>query len=232
MLKAKSLTITLQGKELVKDLSHNFKPHAITAIIGPNGAGKSTLLKALSSLWQATSGQVLIDLEDINKLPKIKISEKISFVRQEVHAPFYFTVEEMVSMGTYALKIKEKQLIKELVDKALEKVNLLSLKIAKFNNLSQGERARVLIARALAMQTEIILLDEPMAHLDIQQQKNMWQLLKTLAKEGKSIIVAAHDLQSIKKHGDQIILLIKGEVKYQGEAHTFFLQNYIERYFF
>jgi iron complex transport system ATP-binding protein len=232
MLKADALTITLQGKDLVKNVSHTFKPGIITAIIGRNGAGKSSLLKALTNLWQATSGQVRIDGHDIKKWPPTHISKKISFVRQEVHAPFYFTAEEMVSMGTYALEIKDKSLIKNISYQALEKVNLLSLKKAKFTHLSQGERARVLIARALAMQTAIILLDEPMAHLDIQQQKNMWQLLKNLANEGKSIIVAAHDLHSIEKYSEELILLCQGEVQYQGATHTFFLQNSIERYFF
>lgn len=131
-------------------------------------------------------------------------------------------------MGTYVLEHKIKE---SVIHETLRSVGLEGFAERPFKHLSQGEKCRVLIARALIMQTAVILLDEPMANLDIVQKENIWMLLRNLRQKGKTIIIVAHDLLGVKKHCDTVIFLKNGRVKYNGKAAFFFANRFMERYF-
>lgn len=210
MLKTENLSYHLHSSKLLKDICLQFKPGHLYGILGPNGSGKSTLLKTLSGIWTPTTGKVLWKDEDLFKYDRKTISRTITLVPQHVQQPFDFTVSETVRMGRYPHAVKHKELDKKLLEEALKAVDIYHLKERSVSQLSSGERQRVYIARALMTESPVLLLDEPTASLDIRHQLDIWQLLKKLLYQDKTIIIACHDLVSAKKYCDEVAVMHQG----------------------
>lgn len=200
MLEVRNLTF----EKRLQGISLTCKPGEIHALFGANGSGKSTFLKSVMGLLPLSFEQVFWNGEPLHLKPRIEISRIASWLPQQLQVPFEYTVEEFVAMGRYMHRNKGS------LDQFLEKVDVLPWKNRLLHTLSQGERQRVYLARILATESPLLLLDEPQAHLDLGKQKKFWSLIQLLASEGKTVIVANHDLQSSQKYCTHIALLEQG----------------------
>lgn len=185
-------------------------------IIGPNGSGKTTLLKAISKVLEPRRGTVMVDGRDVLSLSRRQLARLLTTVPQETHLDFAFTVEEIVRMGRFSHIPRlrgEGRVDRELVREAMVLTETYHLASRPVTEISGGERQRVVIARALAQQPEILLLDEPTSHLDIGYQTEILDLLKGLNRRGKFTVLAVfHDLNLATQYCDYLILLCKGKV--------------------
>jgi len=185
-------------------------------IIGPNGSGKSTILKTISRVLTPRSGKVLLLNQDIYSITRPKIARKLAVVSQETKIDFDFTAEEIVLMGRLPHLSKfEKESQKDLARarKAMELTRTLHLAPRIITELSGGEKQRVIIARALTQEPEILLLDEPTSHLDINHQTEILDLMKKLSNKNKlTVVVVLHDLNMAAQYCDYLILLSGGKV--------------------
>jgi len=205
-----SFAYTLQSP-ILKDVSFDVKAGTFFAIAGPNGAGKTTLLNLLCGLLRPQAGSITIDTTRIESYSVRKLAQKVAVVRQEFVPVFDFTVAEVVSMartpylGTFGFDGK---IDKEAVNEALEATDTAQFAMRPMKNLSGGERQRVFIARALAQNTTIMLLDEPTSFLDLKHQVHIYDLLKAAQLEkGRTIVAITHDINLAAQYCDQILLL-------------------------
>jgi len=212
MIAINNLRLELSNKVILENLNFSID-EGILAILGLNGCGKTTLLKGLMGLLKLKAGSITINNTDINNSTKNELAKKIAFVPQEHNTYFNYTVSEMVLMGrtphikTFALPKKTDE---ELVDKALYEVDVLHLKNRHFLELSGGERRLVLIARALAQQTEIILFDEPTTFLDLKNSYLVINKIKKLAQE-KLVILTLHDLNQTLQCADSVLMIFSSK---------------------
>ena len=199
------------GKNVINGLNLTFEKGKIYAIVGKSGAGKTTLLSLLSGLAKPTSGEILFDGKDIAKVNKYNYRSKlVGVVFQSFNLLPYLTATEnvMLSMDISGKKIKNK---KELATKLLKKVNLEEEDINRgILKLSGGQQQRVAIARALSYEPDIIFADEPTGNLDIDTQNDIMKILRTLADEGKCIIIVTHSPE-ISKLSDVVYELKSGK---------------------
>lgn len=219
MLKAEHLSCVV-----LKEVTHTFHPGCLCAIIGPNGAGKTTFLKALCGILPA-KGQVFWQQRSLSNLNRHSIAKILTLVPQNPNAVFDFSVEEFVGMGRYAHGNSQN------IDQALEAVDGLRFKKRPLQQLSQGERQRIYIARALATEAPVILLDEPAAHLDIRHQRDIWNLLTRLAAQGKTILIASHDLAQAQRYCNEAMLLFEGKCVAAGMPHRVITPHNLHVYF-
>ena len=184
--------------------------------LGPNGAGKTTVMKLMCGLLTPDQGNILLQGKELHRLPRRDIARTIALVEQDNMYMFPFTVEEIVLMGRYpygargAFESKEDE---EKAHWAMEVTHTLQFRDRSILTLSGGERRRVEIARALAQEADILLLDEPTSHLDIKQQRELFRLLRRLNKEkGKTLFVISHHLNFIKEYGDHVFFIKDGTI--------------------
>jgi iron complex transport system ATP-binding protein len=191
----------------------------VTTLVGPNGSGKSTILRLLSGLWQATEGCVELDGTPLRKMRRRDVARRLSFVPQDTGIDFGFSVQEVVEMGRHPHRGRFESFEdsdRRSVARALEQADVAELAARPVNELSGGERQRVLIARSLATEAEILLLDEPTSNLDIDHGLEVLTLLRRLANEGKSVVVALHDLNAVMRFADRAIVLDGGRISVEG----------------
>lgn len=184
------------------------------ALIGPNGAGKSTLLKALAGLMRVDSGRILWRGQ-----PLTRSSHEIAYLPQrgDVDWSFPITVRGLVEMGRYPNLGWWRQYSphdREIVERALAAMNLLDLQERQISALSGGQQQRAFIARALAQEAHVLLLDEPFTGLDKPAQENLSRLFKELTAEGRLLIASHHDLQTVEGFYDDVLLIRKSQVAF------------------
>lgn len=208
---AEELCYDVDSKKLIDSISLKFRSGILHGILGPNGSGKSTLLRTLCGIWRATSGNVLWKGESLLRKERKEISQIISLVPQNPIPAFDYLVEDIVAMGRYPHGSRYWDLKGEhLVYQALQTTDAWHLRRRQVNQLSQGERQRVYIARALVTESPIMLLDEPTSSLDIRHQIEIWELLLNLVKGDKIVIVTCHDLATAEKYCDEIAIMNQG----------------------
>lgn len=205
---------------ILKNITFNVREGEFLSIIGPNGSGKSTLLKTLNRLTQIKNGSILIDNINIEEYKSKDLAKKIALVPQDTTMDYEFTVEDVVAMGRHPYKgrfERENQEDKDIVYEAMEMTNTLKLKDRLITEISGGERQRVFIAKALSQKTNIIFLDEPTSHLDINHQMDVLNLLKKLNKDRNlTIVLVIHDINMAARYSDEIILLNHGIIQGKG----------------
>jgi len=207
-------------KIVIKGVSITAKSGDFLGIIGPNGSGKSTLLRIITLILRAKEGGVYLSGIDIRSVPRKELFKKMAFVPQETLINFPFRVCDIVMMGRIPhLNRFEREGGPDsaAVERALELTETAHLAERLINELSAGERQRVIIARALAQEPAILFLDEPTSHLDIGHQIQIMDMLKKLNKErALAIIIVLHDLNLASEYCDKIILLDAGKVFGEG----------------
>jgi len=188
----------------------------MVALLGPNGSGKTTLIKLVSGVLKPGQGKVRLDGASLSRLSRRSIARTIAVVPQQFHIAFAFTVAEVVMLGRIPfLKAfaEEREIDKQTVADALELVGISELRGRRFDELSGGERQKVILAMALAQQPELMLLDEPTTHLDIAHQVEILELVRSLNRErGLTVIAAMHDLNLASLYFDRLVLLKEGRV--------------------
>ncbi|KAB8121822.1 MAG: ABC-type Mn/Zn transport system ATP-binding protein [Candidatus Phytoplasma cynodontis] len=206
-IKIRDLTVAYNIKPVLWDIDIDFVQSSLTAVIGPNGAGKSTLIKTMIELIPKISGNILF-----NDQKYTKIRKKISYVpqRNSVDWDFPITVFDVVLMGRYGhlgwFK-RPTQEDKNIALQALREVDMIPFLNRQISELSGGQQQRIFLARSLAQQGEIYLMDEPFQGVDIQTERKIISVLKNLQKKNKTIIVVHHDLTTIKKYFDYVVFL-------------------------
>lgn len=204
---------------LVRDVSMEVSPNRITALVGPNGSGKSTVLRLLAGLWRPSEGRVLVDGSDMAGLGRRDLARRVAFVPQNPRIDVAFTVRHVVSMGRHPHlgrfeSAGPRDL--EIVESALARVDVLHLAERRVNELSGGEFQRVVVARSLATEADVILLDEPTSNLDLDHSLETLELLRRLAQDGKAVAAALHDLNAVARWADHAALLHRGRLRARG----------------
>ncbi len=218
-LHVKNLSYKLGKKELLKDIYLSAQKGQIIGIIGPNGAGKSTLLKHIAAILPIQTAQVILDEKDISKLSPKDISRHIAYLAQFSAVP-RMSVLETLELGrrSYSGMILGK-LDKELIAKSVEEFGLEDLLCRHLDTLSGGERQKVMIASALLQEPDVLLLDEPISHLDPKNQLEMLSAIHKATYEKNLItFVVLHDMQHALHYCDALLMLKSGEVKYHIKA--------------
>jgi len=226
MLKVEQLSASYGQRRVLHGISLAVQSGEVVALIGPNGAGKSTLVRAVSGVIPHESGNIGMEdsshhLTNLSSLPPMRRARYLAVVPQVVSLPPAFTVWETVLMGrTPYLNFLGQTSAKddEIARLALQRVDALDLMDRPVGELSGGEQQRVLLARALAQSTPILILDEPTVHLDLQHQVNLMETVCTLAhQDDLAVLIALHDLNLAAQYADRVILLVAGEIKAAGK---------------
>jgi iron complex transport system ATP-binding protein len=219
-LRAKGVKVTLGGRTVLHDVDLDANPGEVLALLGPNGAGKSTLLKALAGLLPYEGCVEIADVEVASISPRMR-AKRISYVPQRSLLRSALSVEEVVALGRYVHGGSFggiSQSDRDAIDHALETAHADSLRDRIFTQLSVGEQQRVLLARALASDAPILLLDEPTAALDVGEAMAVLRLIRTLAQRQHTLIVVLHDLADARSTTDRALLLKEGRVAKRGST--------------
>lgn len=211
-IETSDIRITLGNKEILKGISMAMAGKRFIGVIGPNGSGKSTFLKCIYRVLKPDKGTILIDGRELDAYKVKDTAKKMAVVSQHNYYNFEFSVEDIVMMGRAPHKrTMERDNANDyaIVEQALEKVGMASYKGRVFSSLSGGEQQRIILARALAQQTESLILDEPTNHLDIKYQLH---LLDTVKELGITVIAAFHDLNIAAMYCDEIYALKNGKI--------------------
>ena len=222
MLDARDLTIAYDHRIAVADLSLTLKPGEITAIIGPNGAGKSTLLKSLNGQIRPSSGTIFLDGQPLERLNRRTISRRVAVVAQEAELRFPVTVLEFVLGGRFAWATNagwgwETEHDLQIAGAVLRETEMSDLSGRLMNELSGGERQRALMARALATEAPILLLDEPTANLDLSHQATLLALVRNRCDRNEAAaLVVTHDINLAAQFADHLILMKHGRAVHTG----------------
>jgi iron complex transport system ATP-binding protein len=214
-LETKNLEGGYHHNSVFSDFSLSIPQHKFVALTGPNGSGKSTLLKYFYKQLQPQKGVAYIEGLDVDKLKQKEIARILGFVPQNGKIEYGFTVREAVSMGRYVYNGEDSN---HTVDKAMEDCDIANLSDKSVTEISGGELQRVLLARALCQDAKILLLDEPVNHLDVKHQRKMMNLLRSLVQRDMSVVCVLHDLLLVQVYSDEVILLQKGKVMAEGSV--------------
>jgi iron complex transport system ATP-binding protein len=232
MIEVNSISFRYHEEWVLREVSFRVEKGEFVGVIGPNGSGKTTLLKLLYRLLAPQRGEILFELLPMKKMDRRDIAKRIAVVAQETQLLFPFSVLETVLMGRspylgHLMFESEKDL--EIARKAMEWTKILPFSERPVEELSGGERKRVFIARALAQEPDVILLDEPTANLDIQHQIDFLDLILTLNRErGLTIVMASHDMNIASEFCDRLILLQEGRIYQTGTPEEVVTKENIE----
>jgi len=201
---------------VLEDINLSVKAGEMVGLLGPNGSGKTTLIKLASGILKPARGEVSLDGNCIRDLSRRFIASKVAVVPQQFHIPFAFTASEVVMLGRtpfFKALSDESEDDRRVVDNSLELAGIYELAERRFDELSGGERQKVILAMALAQQPRLLLLDEPTVHLDIAHQMEMLELVRELnTGRGLTVVAAMHDLNLAALYFDRLILLKEGRV--------------------
>ena len=224
MINVRNLYKSFGKNEVLKDLNETIKKGEVVVIIGPSGSGKSTFLRCLNLLEEPTSGVINFEGEDITdkNVDINKIREKMGMVFQQFNLFPHKTVMENLTIGPTKIKnISNGDAIKK-GSELLEKVGLLDKKNVYPNSLSGGQKQRIAIARALAMEPDVMLFDEPTSALDPEMVGEVLGVMKSLAKDGMTMVVVTHEMGFAKEVGDRILFMDEGRIIEEGTPEDIF----------
>ncbi|MGP9684466.1 ABC transporter ATP-binding protein [Halomonas sp. AOP25-F1-15] len=214
-----ALSMGYGARRVIDGLDIHLPSAKVTAIVGPNGCGKSTLLAGLARLHKPDGGCVLLNGEDIQRLPSRQLATQLALLPQEAVAPEGLTVTELIRFGRQPHQGWLRQWSAEdqrVVQHALEAAGLEDLADRPIEALSGGQRQRAWIAMTIAQQTPLLLLDEPTSALDLGHQIEVFELVKELAHHGRTVVMVLHDLASACRYADHLVAMREGQIIAQG----------------
>lgn len=207
IIEAHNLTVLYGRKPAIWNVDFKLPEGQVIGIMGPNGSGKSTLLKSIMGVVTPTTGYTKVYDQELNQ-----VRHKVSYVpqRQEIDWDFPASVWDIVSMGRFHVRGLFKRLTSEdndIIQESLEKVNMLGFAKRQISQLSGGQQQRVFLARAIAQQGELFLMDEPFAGVDIATEEMIVDLLKEMKDQGKTLVIVHHDLHTAQSYFDHLVLM-------------------------
>lgn len=225
------LTVGYDGKPLIREINIQLKKGEILTLIGPNGAGKSTILKSITRQLATISGTVYLDKQLMSQMSNKEVSQKLAVVLTERMRPELMTCEDIVATGRYPytgtlgiLSAEDKVKVKE----AMETVHAWDLKDRDFTAISDGQRQRILLARAICQEPEIIVLDEPTSFLDIRHKLELLTILKQMVLDNQlTVIMSLHELDLAQKVSDKVICVHGEHIEKYGAPEEIFTSDYI-----
>ena len=226
------LTVGYDGRPLIREINIQLKKGEILTLIGPNGAGKSTILKSITRQLATISGTVYLDKVTMAKMSNKEVSRKLAVVLTERMRPELMTCEDIVATGRYPytgtlgiLSAEDKAKVK----KSMETVHAWDLKDRDFTAISDGQRQRILLARAICQEPEIIVLDEPTSFLDIRHKLELLTILKQMVLDHQlTVIMSLHELDLAQKISDQVICVHGDYIEKYGAPEEIFTSDYIK----
>ncbi|MDO4431688.1 MAG: metal ABC transporter ATP-binding protein [Aerococcaceae bacterium] len=230
IIHAQQLEVRYQQTLALSNVTLDIPQHVRAAIVGPNGAGKSTFIKALLQLVPATYQQL-----ELFQQPLEKVRQRIAYVPQSAQVNWQFptTVLDVVLMGITSNRLGFQRIQpqqREQAHAALEKMALLDLKNRQISQLSGGQKQRVFLARAIAQNADLYLLDEPLAGVDIQSETLIMDYLQQLQQQGKTSLTVHHDLNTVPEYFDYVVFLNHGLIAHGAVSSTFTEQNITKTY--
>lgn len=220
------------GREVLSGVDIEVRRSQVLCIVGPNGIGKSTLLAILAGVLAPCRGEVLIQGRNVNRLPSLRRAQIIGYLPQNIQPNTSFTVRELIALGRYPHASGlgfETARDREAVEQAMSWTNTHYLGNRLFEEISGGERQRVLIASILASEPQVLLLDEPTAALDIGQRSAVFGMLRILACKGAAVAVVTHDLNLAGLYADELVLLEKYKIAAKGSPAQVICQERLQQ---
>jgi iron complex transport system ATP-binding protein len=242
MLEVNSISAGYSTHPILREVSLRLAEGSVLALIGPNGSGKTTLIRAVSGVLPLMGGSVRVYGSDVARMQPQQRARLISVVPQARSIPAAFTAEEVVAMGRtphldWLGRLSQRD--QAVIDEALEKMDLLDLRARNVDQLSGGEQQRLLLARSLAQESPLLLMDEPTTHLDLQYQVNLMQRVYRLAHptqkelaagmQPRTVMVTLHDLNLISRYADQVGLLVAGRLAVVGRPEEVLRDEILSR---
>lgn len=229
------MSVGYQKKAILNDITLELSKGEILTLIGPNGAGKSTVLKSIARQLELVGGSVFLDGKNMTEISDGALSQKMAVVFTEKIKSEYMTCEDVVATGRYPYTgyfgiLSEKD--KEVVQDAMEAVHLIEIRDQDFSKISDGQRQRVMLARAICQQPEIIILDEPTSFLDVRYKLEFLSILQELrSNRGLTVIMSLHELELAERISDRILCIDGKRVDRIGTPEEIFQKGYIQKLF-
>ena len=232
-VETRGLSVGYNGKPLIEQIALNLNQGQIMTLIGPNGSGKSTILKSITGQLEPLGGAVYLDFQAMDRLSRREIAEKMAIVMTDRVHPELMTCRDVVSTGRYPYTGRLgilSETDREKVRWALEQVNGLELAEQMFSAVSDGQRQRVLLARALCQEPKLIVLDEPTSFLDIRYKLELLSILKDLVRRRNlAVILSLHELDLAQRISDIVVCVHNGQIERVGPPEEVFTSDYIPR---
>lgn len=231
-LEASAITVTARGRTMVDGAGLSLEPGELVGLIGPNGAGKSTLLRALLGITPRDAGTVTLDGADLAAMPAQARARAIAFLPQDRRVEWRLTAHDVVMLGRYPHQAGfggATQADREATTRAIAAVEGEALLDRPVSVLSGGERTRILLARALAVEAPLLLADEPIAALDPYHQLHVMEILQARARSGVGVLAVIHDLTLAARFMDRVILMNAGQVIANGKPSAVLTQENLAR---
>ena len=230
MLRVENLEFYYGEKKVIDKINFNLERGEILGILGPNGSGKTTIIKLVGGILKKNGGKIKIFEKEIEKYSRKELAKKISIVPSELEPGFDFTVYDIVSMGRYPYlglfdTLNEKDL--HIIDEAMNIMGIKHLANKSVREISGGEKQRMLIARALAQDPEILLMDEPTSNLDIKYQVEILELIEGIRKRNRGLIITLHDVNMAIRYCTKVALLSNGKIYMMGNPDEVINENSI-----
>ena len=233
LLRVNLLSAGYAGNRVLRDIRFELPAGRVLALIGPNGSGKTTLIRALSGVLPVVDAEVHINGTDLTRSNQQERARLLAVVPQSTFIPPTFTVDEVVMMGrtpyiNWLGSTTQKDA--EISEKVMALTDIMRFKDRMSGELSAGERQRVILARALAQDTPVLLMDEPTSHLDLRYQIEFLELSVALAREqNKTVLIALHDLNLAARFGDEVLAMKDGTIAALGKTEDVLEPAIIER---
>ena len=228
---SEQMTVGYDGKPLIRDIEIRLNRGEILTLIGPNGAGKSTILKSLTRQLKLVGGTVYLDQKLMSQMSGKEVAQKLAVVTTERIRPELMTCEDIVATGRYPYTGTLGILSEgdwEKVHKAMEMVHALDFKDRDFTEISDGQRQRILLARAICQEPEVIVLDEPTSFLDIRHKLELLSILKKMVLEHHTaVLMSLHELDLAQKISDYVICVHGDQIEKSGPREEIFISEYI-----
>ena len=235
VVKTENLTVGYKNKKIISDINFSVKKGEIVTLIGSNGCGKSTLLRTLAGQQKALGGNIFIGDREIKEYNEIELEKKLSILLTDRVMPLLMTAYDVVCSGRYPYTGRLGILSAEdheRVEEVMELTGITGLRDELFSELSDGQRQRVMLARALSQEPDILIMDEPMTFLDIKYKRELSDIIMKLRDEKNlTMIISLHELHIIKKFTDRVICVKDGKIDKTGSPDELLEDNYIDYLF-